>query len=102
MPRKLSLPTIIILSLVVIGLVSQTISNPYQLLIPVAVFGVIYLLYKFPPGAAAAKAKTKPQQRYKASARKDQQQANRTKTRKNMPFRVIEGGKDDDDLPKYH
>ncbi|QHW30301.1 hypothetical protein GZH47_05205 [Paenibacillus rhizovicinus] len=101
MPRKLSLPTIIILVLVVIGLVSQTISNPYQLLIPVFVFGAIYLLYKFPPGAAR-KANTKPQQRYKTNSRKDTQQASRSKTRKNMPFRVIEGGKDDDDLPKYH
>ncbi|QHT60421.1 hypothetical protein GXP70_11090 [Paenibacillus lycopersici] len=101
MPRKLSLPTIIILVLIVIGLVAQTISNPYQLLIPVVVFGAIYLLYKFPPGAAR-KARTKTQPRYKAGARKDAQQSSRTKTRKHMPFRVIEGGKDDDDLPKYH
>ncbi|MFC4808368.1 hypothetical protein [Paenibacillus sp. GCM10023250] len=100
MPRKMSLPTIIILVLVVVGLVSQTISNPYQLLIPVFVFGAIYLLYKFPPGAKAKS--PKPPQRYKSGARRDQQQASRTKTRKNMPFRVIEGGKDDDDLPKYH
>ncbi|MBO7743970.1 hypothetical protein I8J29_07190 [Paenibacillus sp. MWE-103] len=99
MPRKMSLPTIIILVLVVVGLVSQTISNPYQLLIPVFVFGAIYLLYKFPPGAKAKS--PKPPQRYKTGARRDQQ-ASRTKTRKNMPFRVIEGGKDDDDLPKYH
>ncbi|MBM7564354.1 hypothetical protein GT003_07950 [Paenibacillus sacheonensis] len=97
----MSLPTIIILVLVVIGLVSQTISNPYQLLIPVGVFGVIYLLYKFPPGAAARSRTRQP--RYKASnTRKDSQPSNRGKTRKNSPFRVIEGGKDDDDLPKYH
>lgn len=100
MPRKLSLPAIIILVLVVIGLVWQTISNPYQLLIPVVVFGAIYLLYRLQPGAAG-KARHKPP-RHKAGRRKDQQQANRAKTRKNMPFRVIEGGKDDDDLPKYH
>ncbi|SDW33876.1 hypothetical protein [Paenibacillus sp. CF384] len=99
MPRKLSLLSVIILALVVIGIISQTISNPYQLIIPVVVFGAIYLLYKFPPGAAA-RAKAKP--RYKTGARKDQQQASKSKTRKNMPFRVIEGGKDDDNLPKYH
>ncbi|WP_219836424.1 hypothetical protein [Paenibacillus sp. R14(2021)] len=100
MPRRMSLLSIIILVLVVIGLVSQTISNPYQLLIPVGVFAVIYLLYKFPPGNAV---KAKPKPKYKAGARKDQQQASsRNKTRKNMPFRVIEGGKDDDNLPKYH
>ncbi|WP_308640009.1 hypothetical protein [Paenibacillus silvisoli] len=96
--RKMNLLSVIILALVVIGIITQTISNPYQLLIPVAVFGVIYLLYKFPPGAARPKAKP----RYKAGARKDQPSANKGKTRKHMPFRVIEGGKDDDNLPKYH
>ncbi|AZN40609.1 hypothetical protein [Paenibacillus albus] len=96
MPRKMSLLSIVILALVVIGIVSQTISNPYQLLIPVVVFGVVYLLYKFPPGGARTKAKP----RYKTQSRKDQPA--KSKQRKNMPFRVIEGGKDDDNLPKYH
>ncbi|RAP76904.1 hypothetical protein [Paenibacillus montanisoli] len=90
--------SVIILALVVIGIITQTISNPYQLIIPVAVFGVIYLLYKFPPGVSRTKAKP----RYKTGSRKDQQPASKSKARKNMPFRVIEGGKDDDNIPKYH
>lgn len=96
MPRKMSLLSIVILVLVVIGIVSQTISNPYQLLIPVVVFGVIYVLYKFPPGGVRTKAKP----RYKTQSRKEQPA--KSKQRKHMPFRVIEGGKDDDNLPKYH
>ena len=101
MRRKMSLPAIIILVLIIVGLVSQMISNLYQTLILVVLVGVIYLLYKFPPGRSAA-SKTKTV-RYKAAPRKDQPQAGRNKpARKNIPFRVIEGGKDDDDLPKYH
>jgi hypothetical protein len=87
---------IIILALIVIGLVSQSLSSPIQLIIPIAVFGVIFLLYKFPPGGAkVAKPRSKP------IPRREQQTA-KAKSRKNIPFRVIEGGKDDDNLPKYH
>jgi len=94
MPRKMSPLFIVILALVAIGLVSQ-ISNPVQLIIPVAVLGVIFLLYKYPPGTVRAKPRAKSQQRTGPMQSKP-------KTRKNVPFRVIEGGKDDDNLPKYH
>ncbi|MBW7473572.1 hypothetical protein K0T92_02285 [Paenibacillus oenotherae] len=95
MPRKWSPLLIVILTLVVIGLTAQTIGNPIQLIIPVVVLGVIFLLYKFPPRPS----KAKPYQ--KSAARRDGGQT-KPKTRKNVPFRVIEGGKDDDNLPKYH
>jgi hypothetical protein len=94
MPRKISPLLIVILALVVIGLFSQM-TNPVQLIIPVVVLGAIFLLYKFPPGPVRAKTKTKTQPRQSAAQSKP-------KTRKNVPFRVIEGGKDDDNLPKYH
>jgi len=96
MSRKMSPMLIVILALVVIGLVSQSLTSPYQLIIPVVVFGAIFLLYKFPPGGARA---AKPRSR--AIPRRDQPQG-KPKTKKAMPFRVIEGGKDDDNLPKYH
>ena len=98
MPRKMSPLLIVILALVAIGLIVQTISSPIQLLIPIVVFGAIFLLYKFPPGRyRASRARPKP-----SGARRDPHSGSKTKTRKNMPFRVIEGGKDDDNLPKYH
>ncbi|MFC5651580.1 hypothetical protein ACFPYJ_21165 [Paenibacillus solisilvae] len=98
MPRKMSPLLIVILALIGVGLIAQMLNNPVQLIIPVVVFGVIYLLYKFPPGGARASS-AKP--RSKQANRRDPQ-ASKPKSRKNIPFRVIEGGKDDDNLPKYH
>lgn len=98
MPGKMSPLFIVILALVAIGLIYQTISSPIQLLIPVVVFGAIFLLYKFPPGRRAGGTR----HRSKQAARRDPSGGSKTKARKNMPFRVIEGGKDDDNLPKYH
>lgn len=95
MPRKWSPLLIVIMTLIVIGLIAQTIGNPVQLIIPVVILGVIFLLYKFPPRPSSAKPYSK------SSSRREAQQS-KPKTRKNVPFRVIEGGKDDDNLPKYH
>lgn len=97
LPRKMSPLLIVILTLIGVGLFAQMLNNPVQLIIPVVVFGVIYLLYKFPPGGArtSAKPRSKP-------ANRRESQASKPKSRKNIPFRVIEGGKDDDNLPKYH
>jgi hypothetical protein len=94
MPRKISPLLIVILALAVIGLFSEM-TNPVQFIIPAVVLGGIFLLYKFPPGAVRAKAKPKTPPRQNAAQSKP-------KARKNVPFRVIEGGKDDDNLPKYH
>lgn len=75
-----------------------------MLMIPIAIFGVVFLLYKFPPGGRRRKMpKVKPSARTMAkvaSNRKTQQ----SKKRKEYPFYVIEGqkGKEDEDLPKYH
>lgn len=95
---------IIVVVLLVIGLITSIARDPSFLIIGAAVFGVIFLLYKFPPdrwfGRQSGSAK-RPQ--IKPSARTAQKMQAKTKpARKNIPFRVIEGGKDDDDLPKYH
>lgn len=95
MQRKWSPLLIVFLTLIAIGLIAQTVDNPVQLIIPVVILGVIFLLYKFPPRPSGAKPYSK------SSARRETQQP-KPKTRKNVPFRVIEGGKDDDNLPKYH
>jgi|GEM_PF-4119843 len=48
--RKLNLFTIILVILFVIGLISALISNFSKIIIPVIIFGLIYLFYKFPNG----------------------------------------------------
>ncbi|MEC0124210.1 hypothetical protein [Paenibacillus pabuli] len=81
-----------------------------QLVIPLIVFGVVFLLYKYPPRRWARKTsspKIKPSARTMAkvnaqsSARKS---SSSSKKRKDYPFQVIQGqkGKSDEDVPKYH
>lgn len=97
--RKMSPAMIVILVLAAIGLAA----NLDHYVIPVVVLGAIFLLYKYPPkslrrnghaGRSGAAARPKAN----SSSHKSKS------TRKNIPFRVIEGGKEDnqDDLPKYH
>lgn len=66
-----------------------------RLIIPVTVFAVVFLLYKFPPSRFRV---SKPSAR---SAAPDRLKT-KSRSRKTVPFRVIEGGKDDDNQPKYH
>lgn len=74
-----------------------------SLLIPVLVFAVIFLLYKYLPGQRKRTPKIKPSVRTMAktvNARKQQT----TGKRKAYPFHVIEGskGKNEEEQPKYH
>ncbi|GGF86940.1 hypothetical protein [Paenibacillus abyssi] len=96
--RRMHPGMIIILSLMVIGIIWMLLTNPGYFIIPIAVLGVIYLLYKFPPSRFRSKpaspSRYKPAQPMQAKAKSTR--------KKNIPFRVIEGGKDDDNVPKYH
>jgi hypothetical protein len=103
MRGKIIPPAAILLTLAAIGVVAALLRNPIDLIIPAVVFGIVFLLYKFPPGRVRQRNFRAP----KPSAR------DRRKTgtgsgpgsrRKPLPFRVIEGGRDDDDenRPKYH
>ncbi|MFX3633616.1 MAG: hypothetical protein ACE3L7_25020 [Candidatus Pristimantibacillus sp.] len=101
MSRKWNVPAIIIFSLMGIGLVYMLISNPGGFLLPIIILGGIFLLYKFPPSTWSTKSQSNQQPYVKQNRTKPQQ---RPKSRR-TPFRVINGGKDDnddDDLPKYH
>ncbi|KKD53688.1 hypothetical protein CPY53_04465 [Paenibacillus polymyxa] len=74
-----------------------------SLLIPIFIFAVIFLLYKYQPGQRKRTPKVKPSVRTMtktASARKQQT----TSKRKAYPFHVIEGskGKNEEEQPKYH
>lgn len=86
---------VVFLVLMAIGLIVSL----KQLLIPIVILGGIFLLYKFPPAFLRG---ARPQNTHvtrKTSAAKPRKERPRSKT---VPFRVIEGGKDDDETPKYH
>ncbi|BCG60108.1 hypothetical protein [Paenibacillus sp. URB8-2] len=92
------------------GLARFGLSSLRGFIVPVVLFLVLYLLYKFPPRRFAAsgsrsKIKVKPSQKTLAKVagmRKSQPPAGKRKT---YPFRVIEGSKgknEEEQLPKYH
>lgn len=75
-----------------------------SIIVPVAVVGIVFLLYKFPPRKYRKQhPKIKPSARTMAKVAAERRPAAGEK-RKHYPFQVIEGqkGKNDDDLPKYH
>lgn len=77
-----------------------------SVIIPVAVVGIVFLLYKFPPRKyrKQQQPKIKPSVRTMAKVAAKQRRSSSSEKRKSYPFQVIEGhkGKNDDDLPKYH
>ncbi|MDQ6421069.1 hypothetical protein RB620_16700 [Paenibacillus sp. LHD-117] len=98
---------IVVALLFVIGFVDGLMSsNPFNFLLPIIVLGGIFLLYKFPPSflrrgssGGYAKRDRNPFAPRKSAPAKSKKDKSRSRT---VPFRVIEGGKDDDDTPKYH
>lgn len=79
----------IIFGLIAIGLVT----NIQSMWIPLLIFGIVFLLYKFPP---------KQFQRGQRNSTRRSPGRPKSNPKKSM-FRVIKGNKkDDDDTPKYH
>jgi xanthosine utilization system XapX-like protein len=101
-PSKWNIWSITLLALLAIGLVYSVVQSPAAFIIPIVVLGGIFLLYKYPPaflrGNITQRGRTEVKQSRAAAAK---MKANKPRS-KTVPFRVIEGGKDDDDLPKYH
>jgi hypothetical protein len=102
LPSKWNTWSILILALLAIGIFYSFIKSPLSFIIPIVVLGGIFLLYKYPPsfirGNRSQQGRTHVTQS-RAAASRTKPKKPRSKT---VPFRVIEGGKDDDDLPKYH
>ncbi|MFE0559890.1 hypothetical protein MKY48_11345 [Paenibacillus sp. FSL W8-0187] len=80
-----------------------------NILIPLIIVAVVYVLYKFPPRRLNKRPKVKPSKRTAAKlAAKNStvRKSSPTAKRKQYPFQVIDGqkGKSDpsDDVPKYH
>ncbi|QAY66263.1 hypothetical protein [Paenibacillus protaetiae] len=105
MRNRWNAASVIVFALIAIGIVYSIISNPFYFIVPVVVLAAIFVLYKFPPrafrrsGGVYRKPNAKPNVR-QSSARQPNRH-NRSKS-KNVPFRVIDGGRDDDDAPRYH
>jgi len=95
--RKQNALFYVIVGLIAIGVLSMIASNPAGAVVPVAVFGIVFLLYKFPPHKWKAFASRAQRLEPKRRGKPDPRAERRAK------FRVIPGSKrDDDNIPKYH
>ncbi|MFD0958691.1 hypothetical protein [Paenibacillus chungangensis] len=95
---------IIVFTLLIIGIVTATGDNPMAILLPVVIIGAIFLLYKYPPSFMGRKQSGVRQARSYQHPHKQRSSSKERSRSKPVPFKVIDGGKDDneDDLPKYH
>lgn len=101
---------IVVAFLFVVGIVDIVLtSSAMQLLLPIIILGGIFLLYKYPPaflrgGGHSGGYAGRSRQVYapRKTAVPPKSKRDKTARSKSIPFRVIEGGKDDDDTPKYH
>lgn len=95
----------IVIAIVILGIVYSIKENPWLVVMPIVVIGGIFLLYKYPPAFLQKLAKPPAS---KSSQRGGYSSSNKQKTKrdrprsKTVPFKVIEGGKDDNDTPRYH
>lgn len=90
----------VMLTLIAIGIVATFRESPGMLLIPAVVFGIVFLLYKFPPDRFRKRNFRAPRPPARDRRKTGAGAASRRKT---VPFRVIEGGRgDDEDRPGYH
>ncbi|REK77360.1 hypothetical protein [Paenibacillus paeoniae] len=94
--------TIILFALLLIGIVVGIARFAISLILPIVIIGGIFLLYKYPPsflGGRRGGSQSRTHVTQSQTSAKPRRDRPRSKT---VPFRVIEGGKDDDDIPKYH
>jgi hypothetical protein len=86
--------------LAVLGILVQLSANPSSILIPLIVFGVIFLLWKYPPQTWKYGGPFRSMQgRFRMNSASAASKARRAK------FRVIQGNKNkrrDEEPPKYH
>lgn len=93
--------SLIIFALLVLGIGVTITNDPIMILIPLVIFGVIFYLVKRP---LSFKRNEKQAKAYRSSM-KTTQQSKPKKDRprsKSVPFKVIEGGRDDNDTPRFH
>ncbi|WP_438448788.1 hypothetical protein [Gorillibacterium sp. sgz5001074] len=96
MRRRFSLSDYIVFGLLAIGILSAFVTHPAPFIIPILVFGTIFLLYKFPPARWRRRGRT--------TVKRGADTRHRDRERRKANFRVIYGNKPDseDDPPRYH
>lgn len=99
MKRRMHPMLIVLIVLIGIGILSSMSSNLFSMAAAIIVFGGVFLLYKYPPTHWR-----KQEQRRPAPPTRN---ARAREKRRDVPFRVIQGNKrDNDDDPekpyKYH
>lgn len=97
MYRRFTARDFIVFALLVMGILSAFVQHPAPFIIPILVFGSIYLLYKFPPNRWRGGTR-------KSAAQREAQYRQRERDRKKSNFRVIYGNKpnQEDEPPRYH
>lgn len=95
----------VVVGLIIIGLIGQLASNPWGIILPLAIFGIIFFLYKFPPRwllrlaqppHVSSERKISPQKKFRAMKGKNHRKGTRSRRRRgNVKLRVIDGKKKD-------
>lgn len=89
----------IVLLLVALGIIVTLIKTPMLIIIPVILFALIVYWIKRPPAFLSKGQHTHSSYRPETKQNKTKKERPRSKT---VPFKVIEGGRDDNDTPRYH
>lgn len=79
--------------LIAVGILYQFALNPSGMIIPLLVFGAVFLLYKYPPSRIRRELGRFTRPRGPETPKRNVKKAK---------FRVIRGNKKDDDPPRYH
>ncbi|HIW31506.1 MAG TPA: hypothetical protein IAA29_01860 [Candidatus Paenibacillus intestinavium] len=93
--------SLIIFALLVLGIGHELATNAKMVIIPLVIFGVVFYLIKRPP-SFNSKDKQATYYRNSASTTKQSKPKKDRPRSKSVPFKVIEGGRDDNDTPRFH
>lgn len=90
---------ILVALLIAVGIFATWQNNKLFIIIPVVLFGLIFYFIKRPPAFLNKGQKTRGT--YQSAVKQSRAKKERPRS-KTVPFKVIEGGRDDNDTPRYH
>ena len=91
----------LIFALVVLGIGVTITRDPIMIIIPLVIFGVVFYLIKRPPSFNRNEKKATYYRSSSSTTKQSKPKKDRPRS-KTVPFKVIEGGRDDNDTPRYH
>lgn len=94
--------SLIIFALLVIGIGVTVEKQPSMIIIPLVIFGVVFYLVKRPPSFNRNEKQANTYRSRSTTATKQNKQKKDRPRSKTVPFKVIEGGRDDNDTPRFH